>query len=357
MLAGILSSCKHYPTAPPHPCDTCKPPCDTCDTTHPPCDTCNIDKDSAAHAFNWTEYTLSDESSMTGVAVFGPNSIYVFGNNLHIYDGTTWKTTTSVITGTSIQVDFIDMNVFAFTANDYWVTRGNILLNGDENVVTQYRFTSGPIHSLNASWGTSSNDMFFVGDTGITVHYDGTTFTKMPRVTTKNLRKVWGTSHNNVWASGWNQTTGESVLIHYDGNVWKEIDLSKLGDIGPGSNGLISVWTIDSAGHNITVAGGSFVYRTTDNSNWRPDTVGNSLNGGGYVGLNNIRGNSSIDFMVEGGGGFVTHWNGKTWKLYKEIFDWNSPSFDSYAFSFKGNTACVVGTKNGTGWVAIGRRK
>ena len=206
MLAGLFTSCKHYPTEPPHHCDTCcdtcHKHCDTCDTNKPPCDTCNINKDSAAHAFVWTEYTLSDESSLTGVAVFGPNNIYVFGNNLHVFNGTSWNTYHPIVDGTSGRtVDFIDKYVFSLNDN-YWVARGGIIYtSSNETVVTEYRLTFNELYGgIRACWGVSESDMFFVGDSGGVTHYDGTTFTKMPRVTTKNLRSVWGTSHNDVWA-------------------------------------------------------------------------------------------------------------------------------------------------------------
>src|SRR5258708_6128778 len=89
MLAGgMFTSCKKDPVSPP---DTTKKKCDTCitDTSHhPPCDTCNIDKDSAAHAFVWTEYLnkIPGETNLTGVWVFAPNDIMICANSLWHFD-------------------------------------------------------------------------------------------------------------------------------------------------------------------------------------------------------------------------------------------------------------------------------
>src|SRR5437870_5424174 len=95
VLGGAWSSCKYDPAS---GCDTCKKPCDTCcdtchkpcDTCNKPCDTCNIDKDSAAHAFIWTEYIdkIPGETNLTGVWVFGPNDIMICANSLYHFDGT-----------------------------------------------------------------------------------------------------------------------------------------------------------------------------------------------------------------------------------------------------------------------------
>src|SRR5689334_2417682 len=89
LLAGVFtSSCMHYPTTPPSDstkCDTC------CDTCHKPCDTCNLNRDSLSHAFEWTEYTIPGESSLTGVWVFSDTDILVVGNALWYFNGTTFN--------------------------------------------------------------------------------------------------------------------------------------------------------------------------------------------------------------------------------------------------------------------------
>lgn len=355
MFAGSLTSCKHYPTDPPHHCDTCDtthPPCDTCDTTHPPCDTCNRDKDSAAHAFIWTEYSIPNESSLSGAIVFDANNIFVLGSTLYSLNGGAWEKV-------GVGGGLADWFLYGFARNDYWIARGNIIFHGDESSLQEYRFTSGGIHLLNACWGISSNDMFFVGDSGIVVQYDGTTFKKMPQVTTKRLASVWGTSHTDVWAAGFDDATAESVLLHYDGSVWQEQNLSEIGNIGPFHHALGEVWATDSSGSKIVVASGSLLFRKTNNSLWRSDSgsIKNGFGDGTFIGLWHTQGNSINDFATAGDGGFISHWNGKTWKRYDELYNSGDPLYITNGLSMKGNTMCVVGKKNGTAWIAIGRRK
>lgn len=353
----MTNSCSHYPTNPP------STKCDTCDTTTHPCDTCNIDHDSAAHAFTWTEYTIPDVFNVTGVAVFGPNSIYAIGAKLYAFDGTSWQQQSVTINGKSYLPLFTDKYFYGISETDYWAVSGDIAYHGrSKNTVDEYRLqtvgiyditTDGPIRSC---WGLSSKDMFFVGDLGTIFHFDGTTWTKFPKSTTKNLHSVWGSSHNDVWATGFNSSTDESVLLHYDGTSWKE-------DVFSTSNqtvqyGIGNVWASDSNGHSFAAISGTKVFRNTDNSTWRMDTsaLHNELSGGGFNGLS-IYGNTANDMMAVGGWGYVAHWNGKTWKKYKELYDYSNTMYGAAAFSMKGNTACVVGVKSGSSWIAIGRRK
>ena len=357
LALGSLYSCsENPPTQGKDSCDTCEVPCDTCEV---PCDTCNIDKDSASHAFTWTEYSIPGVSSLTGVAVFSDNRIYAFGNKLHIFDGTNWTTTTAYVGSGPREAGFIDKYVFAFSESNYWVVSYNVIYNGDGKFVDEYRLDTSQYDApLRACWGTSKTDMFFVGDYGAVTHFDGTTWTKMPRVTTKNLRSVWGTSHNDVWACGFNEETAESVLIHFNGTSWSEQNLSEIGSIGFAKHALQSVWATDSSGHKIAVVSGSLLWRKTDNLSWRSDSgyILNRVSDGGFIGLA-AKGNSINDYIAVGGWGFTSHWNGKTWKRYDELYSYGGSYYATYAFDMKGNTICLVGVKNGTSWIAIGRRK
>jgi len=361
LACGMLTSCKKHINGPPddtsHKCDTC---CDTCkkDTTKPPCDTCNINKDSAAHAFVWTEFIdkIPGEANLTGVWVFGPNDIMICGNSLWHFDGTNFTLIDESLTRhpTISANGALNGNIiFAFGKTDFWLVRGIAYHSTDANHIDDMR----PPGFLNACWGTKSSDMFFVGNAGYIYHYDGTSFTQMNSGTTKDIGQIWGTSSTNVWASGWNPSTAASVLLHYNGSTWSEIDLSKLGDIGVGKSALIGVWACDSSNKHITVTCGSFIYRTTDNNLWRSDTLKNSLGGGSYSALDQIRGNSSTDFMVQGSGGYLSHWNGKTWFFYNQFYDYSAPDYDINALSFNGNTAAMVGFKNGQAYLLVGHRK
>jgi len=327
-----------------------------------PCDTCNLNqdslthvKDSLAHAFVWTEYInkMPGETSPSGAWIFGQNDIYIVANSLWHFDGTSF-TIVPVYDRTfnNTPLNLADDYIFALTKTDIWITAsgGEALHTTDGKYYDDYRFGG-----VNACWGTSSNDMFFVGNVGNIYHYDGSTFTPMTSNTTKDLRSVWGTSHNDVWATGWNSSAGTTVLLHYNGTSWAEDQFSSSGTINNYAIG--TVWACDSLGHSIAVIAGTRVFHKTDNGAWRSDTseVGNGLGGGTYIGIGAF-GGTATDIMAVGGWGFVGHWNGKTWKQYPQFFDYSNNDYGAGGYSMNGNTVCIVGTKGGASWVLIGKR-
>ncbi len=195
MLLAGLSSCKKNPVAPKPDttthCDTC-----TTDTTHKHCDTCNVDTshhpppnpgDTSSHVFTWTQSTIPGEAGLTGCWVFGPKSIYVVGGSVWKYDGGAWSNVTPVDSrGYSLVGALSGSSVFAFAESDYWLTYGFIghVING---VRLKYPFGTDTVGFLHASWGTSSTNMYTVGDGGTILHFNGTTWTRMASGTTKNL--------------------------------------------------------------------------------------------------------------------------------------------------------------------------
>ena len=127
-----------------------------------------------------------------------------------------------------------------------------------------------------------------------------------------------------------------------------------------GCESVESVWTIDSLGTKIAYVGGGHFHKRKGFGAWTIDSssvIGNKLLDGTNISLPNIRGNSSTDLICAGDWGFVSHWNGKTWKRYDTLFNPGNGNYYTGAFDFKGKTACIVGSKNGTSWIAVGRRK
>jgi hypothetical protein len=359
MLAGFASSCKHNPVAPNPKCDTCKT-----DTT---CDTCKHDtipkaSDTTSHNFTWTQSTIPSEAGLTGCWVFGPNSIYVVGGSVYkSTDGKTWKDVTPMSSkGYSLAGKLSGFSMFAFEENDYWLVDGDITFHYDGVVANDIRTNSvSGTNALHSCWGTASYDMYAVGDGGTILHFDGGSWTKMQSGTTGDLHSVWGTSDQNIWAAGYHSQSAVTAVVHYDGTSWSAVPLSNLpGYVGPGGDALNAAWTVDSAGHHKAYLGGSFIYRSTDLGIWTRDSgsIGNSLGSGSYVGLNIVNGNASNDFMAAGDWGFAAHWNGKSWYRFDTLYDASNNSLLTNNASFRGNTMCIVGAKNGPSWIAIGLR-
>ena len=362
LLTGLTQSCKHDPVTPipdtthKHDSDTVSHPCDTCQQTV---------VDTTSHSFDWHESSISTESNLTGCCVVSPTSIYAVGLSLYHFDGSIWSEyPLKDSKGISYHGYMGGFTLFGFSDKDLWFTNGDVVSHFDGNAALDYQMESTGVwrlHSdgaLHTAWGMSSSDIFFVGDSGTVLHFDGTTWLKYPKVTTKNLRSVWGTSHNDVWASGFNSSTSETVLLHFDGVQWTEDALSKTKGINA-TGGFDAVWACDSGnGHHFVTTSGAILLRRIDQRAWRSDSglISNRLPDGTFVGIT-PKGNAANDFFVVGGWGFVSHWNGHDWHQYTDYFDYNDPAYGPAGISVNGNTACIVGLRHGRSWVLVGQRK
>jgi len=72
-------------------------------------------------------------------------------------------------------------------------------------------------------WGFSASDAWAVGQAGVLVHWNGSTWTAVSSGTTAKLSGLRGAASNDVWAAGINQTpniTDREVVIHWNGTSW-----------------------------------------------------------------------------------------------------------------------------------------
>jgi photosystem II stability/assembly factor-like uncharacterized protein len=63
---------------------------------------------------------------------------------------------------------------------------------------------------LNGVWGSSSSDVFVVGDGGTILHYDGSAWSAMNSGTEESFNGVWGSSSSDVFAVG-----SDGIILHY----------------------------------------------------------------------------------------------------------------------------------------------
>jgi hypothetical protein len=87
---------------------------------------------------------------------------------------------------------------------------------------------SGTNVTLRDVWGSSSSDVFAVGDNGTILHFDGSRWSAMSSPTADTLRGISGTSPDNVYASGDNGTA-----LRYDGTTWTVLDPQTSNNLGP----------------------------------------------------------------------------------------------------------------------------
>ena len=67
--------------------------------------------------------------------------------------------------------------------------------------------------TMQGIWGSSTTDVYIVGNTGTVVHYNGTTWATQDSETSRNLRGVWGSDNAHIWAVG-----ASSAIQKYTGS-------------------------------------------------------------------------------------------------------------------------------------------
>lgn len=135
------------------------------------------------------------------------------------------------------------------TADVFAVGEGGTILHFDGSSWAEME--SGTDVDLSAVWGTSATDLFAVGTGGNIFRYDGNGWTSMASGTTQNLRAVAGTSSTDVYAGG------QTALLHFDGQAWTPVAEAEMGRVGVYVEGI---W-IDSDGDIVVVGGVGMILR------------------------------------------------------------------------------------------------
>ena len=177
-------------------------------------------------------------------------------------------------------------------------------------------------NNLGGVWGSSSSDVFAVGDYGTILHYNGSTWVNMSSGTSKLLYSVWGTSSSDVFAVGYDGT-----ILHYNGSTWSAMRSYYAGILwGVWGSSSSDVFAVGDSGTILHYNGNTW-------SNMSSDTT-NSLYG--------VWGSSSSDIFAVGWLGTILHFNGNTWSnmssgtanhLYRV---WGTSSSDIFAVGWLG---------------------
>jgi len=168
---------------------------------------------------------------------------------------------------------------------------------------------SGTTAALRGVWGSSAAEVYAVGDGGIILRYNGTTWLAEGSNTSQNLNAVWATA-GDAWA------VGEDVVLRRVSDSWSEVTL-------PDVTHWLAVW--GHSGH-VFVGGHWLEIYHYDGSNW----LSKAHPVGGRFGLWGIGPN---DVYAAGFMG-TTHYAGSTWTVVSNTFDglgvWGSGPADVY---------------------------
>lgn len=296
--------------------------------------------DTTTHNFIWQIDTLGDGTSVLhDVAIIDEQNIWVVGQmylrdssgqidpiqyNLARWDGTQWNYVRVMFPicnpdGTEIgTAPFVCTSIFAFEANDIWLTSGGNFAHWNGSSFQRTCLVSGTIQGeLLKLWGISSSNLYCVGRNGTVIRYNGSTWQSMPSGTDVDLLDVWGSPDGStVWACGYKSNGSESILLRYDGTQWEEYGHAP--PQGVYQNLFAGVWfarSIDSA----YVIGDRGVFRHAQGS---PTGFRRALSGLPYF-PHRIRGVERNDVVLVGDAAMIWHFNGLTWRFYDQLINTN----------------------------------
>ncbi len=325
--------------------------------------------DTTSHNFTWQTFTFggaNGSSVLNDVAIISENNIWAVGeihtaetdqfdsngvwvqpyNAVH-WDGNSWGLK-RIIVNFRGNATFIPLEgIFAFAFNDIWLV-GSLPIHGDGNSWQIYdvRNITNSNLSLSKAWGSSSDNMYFVGRGGSIAHYNGSTWTKINSGTDFNIYDIWGDYDEKegkyeIMADGTSSQSHERVIL----------GIKKLSAVKVSSQGinwaLGGIW-FESNKNYYVIGDGIYYKHLISDKQWKTLNITNVV-------TTAIDGKGANDIIIAGSFGEVLHYNGRSWKSYKGNALPNEANLMK-SISFKGNTACVVGTNGYEAILYLGKR-
>lgn len=310
-----------------------------------------------SHNFTWQTWEFGQHSSsvLYDVVIIDDNNIWAVGeiymndslgnpdptfyNAVH-WDGNNWELKRILYQGSIWSIK----TIYAFNENDIWFSAFVRYFNG--------QFIELPIPDIlmgwsnNKIWGSSSNDLYVVGNSGNIAHYNGSTWTKIESGTTLNIYDIWGDI---------NPITNEYEIIALASNIFlnqgnkllqiKNNQVQELNNTGL-PWGLTTLWFKPL---RIYYVGGDGLYTIKKLGNdWVKD-----LSIPAYFKFE-IRGQALNDIVLCGSYGLLMHYNGIEWKNYQDITYLSNGTYGSV--KIKGNTICASGPNGRNAIITIGKR-
>lgn len=226
-----------------------------------------------------------------------------------VVPGYTWRTMTS---GTTVIL------------HEIWgSSSSNVFAVGEWGTILHYNGSSWSAMAKKTSkllvgvWGSSASDVFAVGHGGTILRYNGSSWSSMTSPTTNWLEGVWGSSGTNVFAVG-----GAGTILRYNGGSWSTMS-------NPSTASLYSVW--GSSGSNVFAVGYNGTILRYNGSSWSPMTSPTTSF------LYHVWGSSGSDIFAVGSGGTILHYDGSSWSSMTSPTSnalyglWGSSGSDVYA--------------------------
>jgi hypothetical protein len=312
--------------------------------------------DTTSHNFNWQTFTFGEAggSALYDIAIIDENNIWAVGEiymldslgnpdpqpyGIAIWDGQSWELK-KLFYNTNIPVT--PKGIFVINPTEIYLASGSIFKWDGSFSTVQLVYSRLSLPDPNATieklWGRSGSSIYGVGNAGSIVFYNGSQWRRIESGTETIIKDIWG-------------ITGDSnELILYcpvsSFFVPGEKKILKITD-----NVVDSVsWNFDRRIYSVWTPREGFLYVCGEGVFENKFNVWRELNTP-LVGTNSVRGNNINDIIIAGDNGFITHFNGVSWKTLSTY------SNKGYAeVSFKDEIVAICGNYQGQGLIEIGKR-
>jgi hypothetical protein len=243
-------------------------------------------------------------------------------------------------------------SIIAFNSSDVWAAGDHSLMhwNGKPWSAAAYFLADQPYsdRAISKMWGSSDTDIYLAGGGGIIYHYTGSGWKLLNTGTTLNFYDVYGV-HDSAMNADEVYAVAGNRYVNFDREILK-IDADSVISI-PTAGVLSDVASVWFKPRSIYYAVGDGVYYTRPWQNWKWQ--------GGYNTIaedytESVRGTDRNDIFLTGDFGDLLHYNGASWREYKQITSLGNGRYQSV--SMKGNLIVAVGYDDPYAAVAIGRR-
>ncbi|MBT4033393.1 MAG: hypothetical protein HON27_09565 [Candidatus Marinimicrobia bacterium] len=318
--------------------------------------------DTTSHDFVWYVDSLGVyPSEIRDVFIIGPNDIWavgeirnIFGSNDSLYGAAHWNGIDWQLFNFNYrEYSTIQANgIWMTDEDDIWLANGSILhFDGDTTrLVWRRDLNSG--EAAWKAWGSSSNNIFFIGFEGLIVHYNGIEFTRMESNTDIFLNQIAGSDDGeHVFVVG--SISGNphrSILLEFSDGEWNELYYKEGVLPDQGDMGLINGVAVEGDTAYVTTHSGLWKYNyITSESVYIP-----GLDNFNNIAVTHIRVEAPNDIIYAGASFSYIHYNGDTSFMNREVQNHFTQS-KMNCFELKNDIAVIAGFCCSAGHAIIAR--
>lgn len=319
-------------------------------------------QDTTSHNFTWTIDTLGRYASyFNDVTIIDENNIWAYGEirtdsgyyGAAHWDGVEWKLERLFWNSSNV---YGIQSIWGESADDFWVAVGSIFHWNGSVLEMKYQVL-GTQKGLRSVWGTDNSNLYFAGNGGNIVHYDGSHFKQMISGTDIDLKRISGNDKGNVFITGY-EDDGQGIALKLNNNTWQKMYVSPSGGahIPSGNYGRFKdVFCGNNFVYFLTTAG---LLKVNLKSSINKLITERDFGSNEFV-MHDIEGQAENDFIIASNRGRIVHWNGYSWSIQNEMYDlYPDHILTVYGADYNDNTVAIVGTysSGSKGLIIIGKQ-